>query len=94
MPWDEPSPHPTSTPMAWTTSSRAPRLVVNDAYDAGALFVYPGLPEHAGLRPQLDTRDATWWEAAGTTHRRGTLTVATSTTMTVRSYCRPSSSAG
>ena len=42
----------------------APRLVVNDAYDAGALFVYPGLPEHAGLRPQLDTRDATyWWEA-------------------------------
>ena len=42
----------------------APRLVVNEAYDAGALFVYRGQPDHAGLRAQLDTRDATyWWEA-------------------------------
>ncbi len=43
----------------------APRREVSEAYDAGALYVFPGHADDAGLRPQLETRDAEyWWEAS------------------------------
>jgi len=43
----------------------APRRIVNDAFDAGALYIFTGAPGHAGLRPQVSPDDAhAWWEAA------------------------------
>ena len=43
----------------------APRRIVGEAFDAGALYVFPGHPNHAGLRPQQDTAAARfWWEAS------------------------------
>jgi len=36
----------------------APRLEVEDAFDAGALYIFRGQPSHAGMRPQLTVRDA------------------------------------
>jgi hypothetical protein len=43
----------------------APRREVSGAYDAGALYIFPGYPDHAGLRPERTVRDApTWWEAS------------------------------
>ena len=42
----------------------APRREVDEAYDAGTLYIFDGEPDHAGLRPQQDTRRATaLWEA-------------------------------
>ena len=50
----------------------APRRVVNEAYDAGTLFIYKGEPGHAGLRPTTLLDDAhAFWEAGRPYYQTG-----------------------
>jgi hypothetical protein len=50
----------------------APRRLVNDAYDAGSLYIYKMEPQHAALRPQVSTEDAySVWEAGRPYYQTG-----------------------